>query len=139
MTNPKLAQDYAKRAHGRLVAIKALYLNGLFADVVRECQEACELGLKSLIRQAGHAVPFSHDVSEKLRQIRKDLPAPVQHKIERLCEISKTLRRDRELSFYGSEDITPSEFYEEKDAKAAIELLREVLTLIPSERKIKKK
>ena len=39
--------------------------------------------------------------------------------IEELVEISRSLRRDRELAFYGSEDLTPSDFYRKPDAEAA--------------------
>ena len=127
MTNHKLADDYAKRARGRLVAVEALFKEKLYADVVRECQEACELGLKSLIRAAGHAVPMSHDVSGKLVEIKKDLSASIQSVLSRLCDISKSMRRDRELAFYGSEDITPSDFYTKEDATKAIKELKEVL------------
>jgi HEPN domain-containing protein len=31
------------------------------------------------------------------------------------------MRRDRELSYYGSEDLTPSEFYHKEDAEEAFE------------------
>lgn len=131
MNNPDLVADYQKRAKGRKVAIDALYNAELFADVVRECQESLELALKSFIREAGHVVPMSHDVSQKLRQIEMDLKKPVREKLERLCEISKSMRRDREISFYGAEDITPSDFYTRKDAEKAMAELDEVLGLIP--------
>lgn len=130
MTNPKLVEDYKKRAKGRSRAIQVLFKDGLYADVVRECQEACELALKSIIRESGHSVPMSHDVSSTLASIEKDLPSSVQAKLSRLCEISKHLRRDRELAFYGSEDITPSEFYEKKDADEALKMLKEVIELL---------
>lgn len=130
MTNPHLAEDYKKRAKGRWVAIEALYKAAMYADVVRECQESSELALKGIIRAAGHAVPFTHDVSAVLTEIEKDLPSKIKKKVARLCEISKNLRRDRELSFYGSEDITPSEFYTIGDAKQAMAMLKEVLALL---------
>ncbi|MEK6704644.1 MAG: HEPN domain-containing protein [Bdellovibrionota bacterium] len=129
MTNLKLAEDYRRRAIGRRKAVKALLDEKLYADVVREAQEACELALKSLIRAAGHAVPYTHDVSTTLMQIKSDLSARVQARLERICEISKNLRRDRELSFYGSEDVTPGEFYDEKQAKKALSELDEILAL----------
>lgn len=133
MNNPHLAEDYRKRARGRKVAIDALFAAGHFADVVRECQEACELALKSLIRQAGHKVPHTHEVSEALRTaIAADFPGPAAAKLERLCAISKSQRRDRELSFYGSEDITPSSFYVEADARKAMDELDEVLAVLPA-------
>ncbi len=52
---------------------------------------------------------------------------PKDLKIERLAEISKELRRDREISFYGSEDLTPSDFYDKKDASKALEGARFVV------------
>ena len=131
MNNPNLAKDYRLRARGRRKAINALYQEKLYADVVRECQEAAELALKSLIREAGHTVPFVHEVSQKLQEIKEDLGDPARQKLDRLCEISRSLRRDREISFYGSEDITPSEFYTDKDAQEAIAMLDEVLSVLP--------
>lgn len=130
MTNSKLADDYLKRARGRLRAIEVLLEDQLYADVVRECQEACELALKSAIRRAGHSVPFQHDVSEKLKEIRTDLPGKIQQALPRLCEISKSLRRDRELAFYGSEDVTPGDFYERSHATQAVAQLKEVLAAL---------
>ncbi len=131
MTNTDLSKDYAKRAKGRFKAVQTLFAEGLYADVVRECQEACELALKSIIRAAGHAVPMTHDVSPKLKEIEKDLPANVVARLDRACEISRSLRRDRELSFYGSEDVTPSTFYRKKDAEKAISELQEILDILP--------
>ena len=130
MTNPKLGRDYLHRARGRRKAIESLFQEKLFADVVRECQEACELALKGIIREAGHSVPMVHDVSEKLKEIQKDLPKKLQAKLQEVCDISKQLRRDRELSFYGSEDITPSDFYTVDDAKEAMKKLDLVLGLV---------
>lgn len=130
MTNQKLAQDYLRRAQGRMKAIQTLFAEKLYADVVRECQEACELALKGVLRQAGHVVPFSHEVSDSLLKAREDLPPQVRDQLTRLCEISKSMRRDRELSFYGSEDITPSDFYEESHARKAMSELTEVLRAV---------
>jgi len=134
MTNPGLARDYRVRARGRRKAIEVLLREKLFADVVRECQEACELGLKSIIREAGHAVPMTHDVSQKLKEIERDLPESIRKALPRLMEISRQLRRDRELAFYGSEDVTPSEFFQPADAARAIAQLDEVLALLPPDK-----
>jgi len=130
LTNIKLVKDYRLRARGRRKAVQALFEEKLYADVVRECQEASELALKSLIREAGHSVPMTHEVSGKLMEIKSDLPEIVLPHLKRLCEISKNLRRDRELAFYGSEDVTPSEFYEESHALQAILDLDEALAVI---------
>jgi HEPN domain-containing protein len=132
LTNKKLVRDYRLRAKGRRKAVQALFNEKLYADVVRECQEAAELALKSIVRGAGHIVPMTHEISGKLMEIKADLPPPVLPFLKRLCEISKNLRRDRELAFYGSEDVTPSEFYEESHALQAIKELDEVLAVIDS-------
>ncbi|CAN5787190.1 hypothetical protein BH23GEM9_BH23GEM9_36340 [soil metagenome] len=39
--------------------------------------------------------------------------------IDRMVSVSRRLRRDRELAFYGAEDLTPSGFYSVTDARAA--------------------
>jgi HEPN domain-containing protein len=44
--------------------------------------------------------------------------------------VSKALRRDRELSFYGDADVVPLEYYERSDADAALAGLHEVLDLV---------
>jgi len=133
MTNKSLAKDYLVRAHGRRKAIQTLFDSNLFADVVRECQESLELALKGMIRHVGHVVPLNHDVSAKLSEMRLDLPAELQAQLPRLIEISKKMRRDREIAFYGSEDITPSEFYDQAAATQAMSELDEVLSLIPQD------
>jgi hypothetical protein len=50
--------------------------------------------------------------------------------IDRLAEASRELRRDRELAFYGTEDLTPSAFYRRRDAELAREAARLVVGLV---------
>ncbi len=90
-----------------------------WADVVRESQEAVEITLKGLLRACRIEVPRVHDVSPVLLDNRELLPRDLDARLEELVKISRSLRRDRELAFYGSEDLTPSEFYKEEDAAAA--------------------
>ena len=118
MHNRGLIQDYAKRAEIRLKAIATLYAEESWADVVRESQEAVELALKALLRAAGIEVPRIHDVSGILLKERDLLPQSLHKDIEQFAAISKNLCRDRELA-YGSEDLTPSEFYNKRDADQA--------------------
>ncbi len=63
--------------------------------------------------------PRVHDVSNILETEKKLLPPVVIPDLEKYIKISRDLRRDRELAFYGSEDLTPSEFYKEEDAESA--------------------
>lgn len=119
MRNRDLAGDYLRRARARLDALDVLYQAESWADVVRESQEVVELALKGLLRSCGVDPPRIHDCSEVLLAERGRLPASLQGDLERLAAISRTLRRDRELAFYGAEDLTPSEFYTEADAREA--------------------
>src|SRR6056297_684303 len=120
MHNDSLVDDYLLRARHRLAAVKVLMELESWADVVRESQEIVEITLKALLRACRVEVPRIHDVSAVLEQSRDLLPQPIRKRVDELSEISRSLRRDRELAFYGSEDLTPSEFYKKKDAETAM-------------------
>jgi hypothetical protein len=117
--NRELAADYIRRAEARLRALDVLFEARSWPDVVRESQEVVELALKALLRAHGVDVPRMHDVSEILLAERARLPAALQGHLASLARISHDLRRDRELAFYGSEDLTPTSFYTEADAASA--------------------
>lgn len=119
MRNKALALDYISRSKKRLFALEALYSHEAWADVVRESQEVVELSLKALLIHSNIAAPRVHDVSSVLEAERANLPKSALPHLDQFVEISRRLRRDRELAFYGSEDLTPSEFYKERDAKEA--------------------
>jgi HEPN domain-containing protein len=133
MKNSTLAKDYITRAKKRLKAVEALYKEESWADVVRESQEVVELALKSLLRHYRIEVPRIHDVSDILLAQKKLYSVKVEHNLKKLADISHQLRRDRELAFYGSEDLTPSEFYKQRDAKKAKEMAEWVVELLYSE------
>jgi HEPN domain-containing protein len=118
--NEDLAKDYIKRAGSRLRALDVLMAERSWADVVRESQEIVEITLKALLRACRIEVPRVHDVSPVLLDNRELLPREIDAQLEELVKISRSLRRDRELAFYGSEDLTPSEFYKEEDAATAL-------------------
>lgn len=121
MRNKSLAADYIERAGHRLSALEVLMQKQSYADVVREAQEVVELCLKGLLRAANIEVPRLHDVSDILLNSVDILPVSVRPHVEQLTKVSRSLRRDRELAFYGSEDLTPSEFYKEADASQALD------------------
>jgi HEPN domain-containing protein len=126
MTNDALADDYLRRAGHRLKALEVLLQERSWADVVREAQELVEITLKALLRSSRIEVPRLHDVSPVLLQNRDQLPPGIGSQLEELVRISRSLRRDRELAFYGSEDLTPSEFYTREDAEQAFAQARRV-------------
>src|SRR5436190_15964031 len=119
MQNRDLAADYIRRAGARLRALDVLFDQESWADVVREAQEIVELALKGLLRASGIEPPRIHDVADVLLEERARLPEPVRKDVVRLGELSRGLRRDRELAFYGAEDLTPSDFYRKADALSA--------------------
>ena len=119
MQNPDLAKDYITRARIRLRALDLLFEAESWADVVRESQEIVELSLKALLRACGIDPPRGHDVSDVLLSEKDRVPEELAGELEKLTRISRTLRRDRELAFYGAEDLTPSGFYSREDASEA--------------------
>ena len=119
MRNRTLAADHLRRASARLIALDALYDAESWADVVRQSQEAVELALKGLLRACGVDPPRVHDVAGVLEAERDRLPPSLAPDLPRLAAASRALRRDRELAFYGAEDLTPSEFYRQDDADEA--------------------
>jgi HEPN domain-containing protein len=130
MRNRDLAADHLRRAGARLRAIDVLYDSGSWADVVRESQEVVELTLKGLLRACGVDPPRIHDVADVLVAERSRLPGDLDPHVERLAKISRALRRDRELAFYGAEDLTPSSFYREGDAVLARDSARDVVATV---------
>ena len=130
MQNPDLAADYIRRARVRLGALDVLFEGESWADVVRESQEVVELSLKALLRACGIDPPRAHDVSEILEAERTRLPAAIRKHLAELTRVSRELRRDRELAFYGAEDLTPSGFYSRQDAERARTGGRRVVELV---------
>lgn len=130
MRNPALAADHLRRAQARLRALDVLYDAKSWADVVRESQEVVELALKGLLHSVGVDPPRVHDVADVLEAERDRLPPEVANDLENLAAASRSLRRDRELAFYGAPDIVPSGFYTEADASEARESARFVVATV---------
>ena len=131
MTNaPALALDYLRRARLRVHAVEALISAGDFPDAVRESQETVELAVKALLKLKGLTYPRAHDVARLLRDPMIAGPLLDVDELARVEGASKALRRDRELAFYGDEDVIPLEYYERGDADGALASLLEVLEVI---------
>ena len=117
----ELADDYLHRATVRREVVAMHFRPGGWADVVCECQKVVELALKALLRACGIDPPRSHDVSPALFDNKEALPADAQVHVQRLAAVSRHLRRDLELAFYGAEDLVPSSFYLREDAEQALQ------------------
>ena len=127
MQNRDLALDYVRRADARLKAVDTLFDAESWADVVRESQEVVELALKGLLRAIGVEPPRIHDVADVLLAEQGRLPDSLRRHVHVLADASRGLRRDRELAFYGAEDLTPSDFYRKADAVTARDAARLVV------------
>lgn len=119
MTNVSLAQSYLVKARKRLKALDVLVKEDAHSDVIREAQEIVELALKGMLRQIGVEPPKQHDVGGLIVEFRDRFPAAVNREAERLADISKWLRKEREFAFYGDIDFIPTAEYTNVDARRA--------------------
>lgn len=126
----ELTSAYLSKASVRVEALDFYREHQAYSDVVREAQSVVELTLKALLRAAGIEVPKIHDVGRTLEDNKDLLPPAVCERLAEIRSISKRLRKERELSFYGAEDFVPTEEYELSDANQAIEEARFVLEVV---------
>lgn len=120
MTNGNLALSYLIKAEKRLKILNVLFQDEDYSDVVREAQEIVELCLKGMLRFVGIEPPKFHDVGPLILE-HKDRFRKIHLKdIKKIVKISKELRRDRELSFYGDIDFIPTEEYSKNDGRKAM-------------------
>ncbi|MBI3393700.1 MAG: HEPN domain-containing protein [Nitrospirae bacterium] len=111
MTSVSLARSYIEKAVKRLKVLDLLLQEEAYSDVVREAQEAVELALKGMLRFVGVEPPKYHDVGDILLEHHDRFPPGVREHLERMASISKDLRKERELAFYGDIDFIPTEEY----------------------------
>ncbi len=117
MTNDSLARSYLNKAPDRLKVLDVIIRRCACSYVVREAQELVELALKGMLRAVGIEPPKLHDVGGLLLDHRARFAAGTQEKLEVLAAISKELRKERELAFYGDVDFTPTEEYSPASAE----------------------
>jgi HEPN domain-containing protein len=129
VTNLTLAQSYLRKAVDRLDILDMLQRKGAYSDVVREAQEIVELASKGMLRAVGIEPPKFHDVGGLLQEHKDKFSREVSSRIGEVASISKRLKKERELSFYGDIDFIPTEEYREEDAKEAMENANFVVTM----------
>ena len=101
---------------------KSLKSKGVWNLVVRRCQEAVEPALKSVLVFVGIQPPRVHDVGPTLKEHSEKFPPEFRQYITQLASISRALRAERELSFYGDEEsgMPPETLYSLDDADEAL-------------------
>lgn len=130
LTKDALTAAYLAKAEVRFQALLFYKEKRAYSDVVREAQEMVELLLKAVLRSIGAEVPKVHDVGRILEKHRHLLPSALQECLGEIRQISKRLRKERELSFYGADDFIPTEEYTLEDAEKAIEDAEYVLAAV---------
>jgi len=121
MTNHDLASSYLFKAQKRLKILDILLEEEDYSDVIREAQEIVELSLKGLLRRVGIDPPKWHDVGSIILEHKIRFTDEIKPDLKKCADISKQLRKERELSFYGDIDFIPTEEYTREDALAVIE------------------
>ena len=129
MTNVDLAKSYMIKASKRLRILGVLLEEQAYSDIIREAQEIVELVQKAMLRHAGIDPPKWHDVSDIIIANKDLFPDEIQANLDAISSISKWLRKERELSFYGDIDFIPTEEYTREDALKAIEGARKLTEL----------
>lgn len=131
MTNAEMARSYLRQAQQILEEAERHRREGVWHLAVRRCQEAVELGLKAVLRAGGIEVPHVHDVGVFLREHAERFPGLATEDLDRAASISRRLREERELSFYGDEEVgaPPERLYAAHDAEEALRDARFVLEL----------
>lgn len=121
MTAEDLAKSYLIKAGKRLKILHVLFNEEDYSDVIREAQEMVELSLKGMLRAVGIEPPKWHDVGALLLEHRDRFRGISLKDLRKAAKVSKALRKDRELAFYGDIDFIPTEEYTMNDARKAIE------------------
>lgn len=120
MTNQTLAHAYLRKANDRLDILDLLHGKKAYSDVVREAQEIVELALKGMLRAVGVEPPKYHDVGGLLLEHSGRFTDLIRRDLARAANISKRLRKERELAFYGDIDYIPTEEYTAEDSQKAM-------------------
>lgn len=129
MSGEEIARSHIAQAAEIVAEGRSLCERGLWHLAVRRAQETVELALKGALRLAGVEVPHVHDVGIFLKEARGRFPDGFSREIDRLASISRRLRAERELCFYGDEETEtpPERLYSEEDARGALAEAEEVV------------
>jgi HEPN domain-containing protein len=130
--NKDLAFSYIRKAKVRSKLIQLAFELEGYSDVVHDAQALVELCVKGMLLYEGINVPKYHEVSRLLMEHQDKFPEIVRSSFPKIIKISKTLRRNRELSFYGDDDFIPTDEYSQEEALETIENAKFVLQIAES-------
>jgi len=130
MTFESLGRNYIARCFSRRKLLDVLALDQNWPDVVRESQEIVELALKGYLRIIGLEPPHHHDVGPFLLEYADRAVHFSASELAEIADISRRLRKEREMAFYGDVDLIPGEVYRELDGRNAIRDVDRILHLV---------
>jgi len=90
---------------------------------VRKSQEAVELAIKGLLRWAGIEYSKVHKIGKSFKN-SKVLTVLTPEEVQRFAAIADNLALNRELSFYGSDDMGAPELFGREAAQKALDECR---------------
>ncbi|HCU23537.1 MAG TPA: DNA-binding protein, partial [Deltaproteobacteria bacterium] len=122
MTNPDIARGWLRQAKNIFEEARQNFQKQLWHLVVRRCQESVEMSLKALLAWIGLEIPRIHDVGFLLKKNKDRFPETIRDKVDQIQSISRHLKKERETSFYGDEELMlpPDVLYNSEDAKTAL-------------------
>ena len=132
LNNVEMAKSYIEEAEKRVRVAEMMLREKSYAYCIRQCQEAVGLLLKAALRLVGIEPPKWHDVGPVLLEFSSRFPEWFRERIPEVAAISRWLRREREPSMYGDEELglPPSRLYTEPYAAKALEGAKMVLSCV---------
>lgn len=128
MKNTDIGAAYIKDPGIILEESEESYNKGHYHRTIRKCQESIELALKGLLRLKGIEYPKSHRIGKILVETFTD--ELDTNFLQKAADLSDQLAIDREASFYGSEDVTAEELFDEDDAKDILEKTKYIINYV---------
>lgn len=110
-----------------MLALQTLMQVEAHPNVVREAQGLVELVLKGMLRWVGIDPPKWHYVGTILLEHRGKFPPDLQSELPDLANISRRLRRDREIAICGEIDLIPEQMLDRSAAQLAMADAQRVL------------
>ena len=119
----EIARAYIEEAERGIRVAEMMLREKAYAYSIRQCQEAVELLLKASLRLIGIEPPKWRDIGPVLIEFSDRFSDWFRDKIPELAAISRWLRREREPSMYGDEELglPPTKLYTEPYALKALE------------------
>jgi len=128
MKNTEIATAYIKDADIIFEESEESFNKGHYHRTIRKCQESVELTLKGLLRLKGIEYPKSHRIGKIFIETFTD-ELDINF-LQKAADLSDQLAIDREPSFYGSEDVTAEELFDEEDAKDVLEKTKYIIDYV---------